>query len=106
MGDDSPAVRHGLVRHGLVRHGHRCGSLLAAESRGTLRGRFVYDGEPPERKKVLVTKDKEICGALGLQTEQLVVSEDGGIADVILWARTKNLPEPEGPPEGGHGGTG
>jgi len=71
-------------------------ALLAAESRGTLRGRFVYDGEPPERKKVLVTKDKEVCGALGLQNEQLVVSEDGGIADVILWARTKNLPEPEG----------
>jgi len=71
-------------------------TLFAEESRGTLRGRFVYDGEAPERKKVLVTKDKEICGALGLQTEQLVVSEDGGIADVILWARTKNLPEPEG----------
>ena len=75
-------------------------TLLAAESRGTLRGRFVYDGEPPERKKVLVTKDKEVCGALGLQNEQLVVSEDGGIADVILWARTKNLPELEGAAKG------
>jgi plastocyanin len=76
------------------------GTLPAAESRGTLQGRFVYDGDPPNRKKINVTKDQEVCGALGLRDEQLVISEDGGIKDVVLWVRTKDVPEPEGATKG------
>ena len=71
----------GLPLHGL------------AEETATLRGRFLYDGSPPKRSKLVVNKDQDVCGAYNLRAEQLVVAEDGGIRDVIVYAR--KLPGPE-----------
>jgi plastocyanin len=81
--------------------GRRTKVLWATEGWGTLRGRFVYDGDPPVRKKLVVNKDRDICGSHDLRNEQLVVSEDGGIKDVILWVRTKEVPERDGGAESG-----
>ena len=68
-------------------------SLSAAES-GTLRGRFVYEGQSPKQTKLIINKDQDICGAFDLRNEQLVVAEDGSIRDVIIYAR--KLPGPSG----------
>lgn len=52
---------------------------------GTLRGRFVLDGPAPERQTLNVTKDTEVCLADGpILSDELVVSEDGGVADVVV----------------------
>jgi len=68
------------------------GADIAAGGWGTLRGRFVYDGDPPTRKKAVVNKDTEVCGAFDLRDEQLIVAEDGGLADIVLWLRTEDTP--------------
>ncbi len=58
---------------------------------GTLKGRFVFDGEVPERAKLAVTKDTEVCGNFELRNEQLVVGEDKGIRDVVIWVRDSDV---------------
>jgi hypothetical protein len=61
-------------------------STVAAADWGHLRGRFVFDGEPPVRKPVLITADKEFCGNKDLLEEEVVVKPDSkGLANVAVW---------------------
>ena len=60
---------------------------VCADSSGVLKGRFVYEGSPPKRSKLVVNKDQDVCGAFDLLDEQLVVAQDGGIKDVAIYAR-------------------
>lgn len=61
----------------------------ASAQTGTLRGRFVYDGTPPEPAALKVDKDVEVCGQHPLKDESLVVGPDGGIANVVIFVRSK-----------------
>ena len=57
---------------------------------GDLKGRFVFDGPPPERPKLQINKDVEFCGKHEPRSEKLVVHrDDRGIANVVLWLDTK-----------------
>jgi hypothetical protein len=52
---------------------------------GNLRGRFVYDGERPERKMLNVTKDEAVCSKHHPLDDSLVVNkENGGLANVMI----------------------
>jgi hypothetical protein len=55
---------------------------------GTLKGRFIYDGKPPEVKKVNVTKDVEVCTLHHPVVESLVVGESSGLVNVVVYIRT------------------
>ncbi len=58
---------------------------LEVEGWGNLRGQFIYDGEPPERKQLEITADKEYCGDFKLLDESLIVSpENRGIRDIAV----------------------
>jgi hypothetical protein len=59
---------------------------------GTLKGRFVYDGKPPEPKPIEATKDQQVCGKHKLYDEGMLVDKDGGVANAIVMLRTKNVP--------------
>lgn len=54
---------------------------------GTLKGRFIYDGDAPKQEKLNVTKDVEACTKVHPLDESLVVSSDGGLANVIVYIR-------------------
>jgi len=62
--------------------------LMAASASfdgGNLKGRFVYDGQPPERKPLTITADKEFCGKKNILEENLVVNRaNKGVANVIV----------------------
>jgi hypothetical protein len=61
-------------------------ACIQAAEWGDLLGRFVYDGEPPARKPITVTTDKEYCGKCSLWEEELVVDPaTKGVADVVVW---------------------
>jgi hypothetical protein len=61
---------------------------------GTLRGTFKYVGAPPAPGKLKVDKDQEVCGkGQGLTDNSLVVGSDGGIANIVLYARVKRVHE-------------
>jgi hypothetical protein len=66
-------------------------TIAAAASWGDLVGRFVYDGSPPERKKLKVDKDVDCCGKYDIRDESLMVGSDGGLANVFVYVRTRKV---------------
>lgn len=67
-------------------------AMLAAEGQwGDLVGRFVYDGNPPERKKLKVDKDIECCGKFDIRDESLMVGTDRGLANVFVYVRSRSV---------------
>ena len=61
-------------------------TFAGAAEWGDLKGRFVYDGQPPERKPLTITADLEFCGSKNLLDEHLVVHPTNkGVANVIVW---------------------
>ena len=66
--------------------------LKAADAAwGDLVGRLVYDGTPPERKKLKVDKDVDCCGKFDIRDESLTVGSGGGLANVFVYARTRKI---------------
>jgi hypothetical protein len=56
-----------------------------------LVGRFVYEGKAPERKKLKVDKDVECCGKFDIRDETLIVGPDGGLENVFVYVRSRNV---------------
>ena len=57
---------------------------------GTLRGRFVFAGAPPQAKPLVVDKDTEVCSVGGmklLDRSVLVDASSKGLANVVVFAR-------------------
>ena len=51
---------------------------------GTISGTVKYDGAPPAKKSVEVTKDKDVCGLHPHFEEELIVDPSGGIANAVV----------------------
>src|SRR6202521_4723717 len=51
---------------------------------GTISGKVKFDGTPPARKPVEISKDREVCGAVPHYDESLVVDAGGGIANAVV----------------------
>lgn len=65
-------------------------TLTSAADWGAVKGRFVFEGTPPERPKLVLNKDVEFCGKHEPRSEKLVVHpDDRGIANVVIWLDTK-----------------
>ena len=86
----------------IVRRSFICGLAVAAACLagssanaqwGNLKGKFVFDGPAPTPVKLTIDKDIEVCGKHNLATEDLVVGADGGLANVIVYLRTKGAKE-------------
>ena len=68
------------------------GSHLDAQEWGNLKVRFAYDGEAPKAQLVDITKDAAFCGKFKPLDETLLVNaENNGIANVIVYVRTKDV---------------
>jgi len=65
---------------------------------GTLKGTFKFVGTPPVPGKLKVDKDVEVCGkGQGTVDNSLVVASDGGIANIVVYARAKRVHESAAP---------
>lgn len=64
-------------------------ATVSAAEWGTLKGRFVFDGKKPEQAKINPNKDVEVCSKHPLLDESLVVGDEGGLANVVVFLRTK-----------------
>lgn len=70
-------------------------SFASAEDWGNLTGQFVFGGDAPEAKAIVVTKDQEVCGNKGLVDESLVVNaENKGIANIVVYMYLKSSDTP------------
>jgi hypothetical protein len=75
-----------VVWTALVVVGLILGGFAAAQAQevGSISGRITFAGEPPAKKKLDVTKDKEVCGKTELYDESLVVGPDKGVMNVVV----------------------
>jgi plastocyanin len=58
---------------------------------GTLKGRFVLGGDAADPAALTVDKDVEVCGKHKLVAEELVVGDDKGVANVVVFVRDKKV---------------
>lgn len=66
------------------------GSIASAEW-GTLKGRFVLSGDLPAAPALTVDKDVEVCGKHKLVSEEVVVGDTKGVANVVVFVRDKKV---------------
>ncbi|HSB71669.1 MAG TPA: carboxypeptidase regulatory-like domain-containing protein [Candidatus Methylomirabilis sp.] len=59
-------------------------AVSQAQDAGSLSGRIAYAGTPPPKKKIDVTKDKEVCGKGEIYDESLVVGPDKGLKYAVV----------------------
>ncbi|MEX0678994.1 MAG: hypothetical protein WD063_18110 [Pirellulales bacterium] len=57
---------------------------------GTLTGRIVFDGQPPAPQPIDTSKDPN-C-KVKLATENILVGDNGGLANAVVMLRTKDVP--------------
>jgi hypothetical protein len=63
-----------------------CASDVAAAEWGSVKGRFVVDGKPPELTPLVVTKDQHCIDSKPVN-EAAVVGEDGSLANAVVFLR-------------------
>jgi plastocyanin len=56
----------------------------AAQEGGSITGKITFAGTPPAKKKLEVTKDKEVCGKTEIMDESLVVGSDKGLKNAVV----------------------
>ncbi|MBU6275323.1 MAG: hypothetical protein KGQ61_01670 [Planctomycetes bacterium] len=64
---------------------------VRADDWGTISGRFVFGGAKPTASDIKADKDVEVCGKHKLLNEELVVGADGGVANVVVFVRDKDI---------------
>lgn len=60
-----------------------------AEEWGTVKGKFKFKGTPPT--PVPLNANDPVCGNPNLTSEEIVVGADGGIANVVVFVRSKDV---------------
>ncbi|MGC4003468.1 MAG: hypothetical protein QM811_10160 [Pirellulales bacterium] len=63
--------------------------IASADEWGSIKGKFVVTGKVPEPAAVVCNKDPATCCKEKLVDESLVVSKEGGLANVFVYARSK-----------------
>lgn len=64
-----------------------------AEDWGTLKGRFIYDGDPP-KVQVIPTDKEPLCAKHKVENEELVVNpKNHGLKNVVVFVSSKKVKE-------------
>jgi hypothetical protein len=70
---------------------------------GSIKGKVVFNGTLPPKKKIIPTKDREVCGSDPREVDQIVVASDKGVHDAIVYLKKvekgKAWPKPPKAPE-------
>jgi hypothetical protein len=75
-------------------------STAVVAQTATLKGKFVFDGDPPKRVELTcgpqgqINKDVGTCCQVKHYDDSLVVGKDGGIANIVVYVRTRNVKVP------------
>ena len=83
-------IRATLVSASVNAGGTTADAAATGTGWGTLRGRFVFAGAPPQAKPLVVDKDTEVCSVGGmklLDRSVLVDASSKGLANVVVFAR-------------------
>lgn len=61
---------------------------------GSINGRVIYEGAVPERHKLMLVKDTDVCGRHDLYDERLIVSKNQGIQNAVVYLTGVNGGKP------------
>ncbi|MBI3028521.1 MAG: hypothetical protein HYY64_03310 [Candidatus Rokubacteria bacterium] len=53
----------------------------------TIQGKVVFTGPPPPPRKVIPTKDREVCGSGVREVEQILLSRDKAVQDAVVFLK-------------------
>jgi hypothetical protein len=59
--------------------------VVAVTDGGTIRGKVVFTGTPPPKRKVIPTKDREVCGSGVREVDQILVGADQAVQEAIVY---------------------
>lgn len=69
---------------------------------GTIRGKVLFAGNPPPKRKVIPTKDKEACGSGVREVDQILLGPDKSVQEAVVYlkqvAKGKAWEKPAKPP--------
>jgi hypothetical protein len=68
-------------------------ATISAQDGATLKGKFIFDGDPPAPKQIDCRKE-QVCCQKPMFDESLLVGKNKELANVIVWVRTKGLKVP------------
>jgi hypothetical protein len=55
---------------------------------GTIKGKVVFAGNPPAKKKVIPTKDKEACGSGVREVDQILLGPDKAVQEAVVYLKS------------------
>lgn len=53
---------------------------------GSIKGKVVFNGSVPPKRKVIPTKDREVCGGVR-EVDQIIVGGDKGVQEAIVYLK-------------------
>jgi len=54
---------------------------------GTIKGKVIFQGSPPDKRKVILTKDREVCGSGVREVDQIQVGPDKAVQDAVVYLK-------------------
>jgi hypothetical protein len=61
--------------------------VVSVADGGSVKGKVTFAGNPPPKKKVIPTKDKEACGSGVREVDQILVGPDKAVQDAIVYLK-------------------
>jgi hypothetical protein len=61
--------------------------VVAVADGGTIQGKVTFAGNPPPKKKVIPTKDKEACGSGVREVDLILLSPDKAVQEAIVYLK-------------------
>src|SRR6266508_4223980 len=59
--------------------------VVSVTNGGAIQGKVVFTGTPPAPRKVIPTKDKEVCGSGIREVPQIVLAPDKGVQEAFVY---------------------
>lgn len=60
---------------------------VAVTDGGTIKGKVTFPGTPPGKKRIIPTKDREVCGSDPREVDQIIVGSDKSVQDAIVYLK-------------------
>ena len=54
---------------------------------GSIKGKVVFNGTVPPKRKVVPTKDREVCGSGVREVDQIVIGGDKSVAEAVVYLK-------------------
>jgi Polysaccharide lyase family 4, domain II len=76
-----------LVLSGLVVWPSGAYEAIQVTDGGTIQGKVTFPGSPPPKRKVIPTKDKEVCGTAPREVDQIRLGADKAVQEAVVYLK-------------------